>query len=168
MRWMPSFGKTPDTYQETKRMNIDIPLETHVERRFAAPPERVFRAWTTPGELCQWFRVDTTSACRCEVLDVRAGGRYAIQMTGAKGVRTVSGEYLEVSPPNRLVFTWLWDGHPDEKKTVVTIQIEPTSDGGSTLALKHARFPDQNMADEHKKGWTMIFGTLAGWLEAKP
>ncbi|MBI1290560.1 SRPBCC domain-containing protein [bacterium] len=145
-------------------MFIDLPLETTVRRTFAASPDRVFRAWTTASELTQWFCPDPKVPCECRELDPRVGGHYSLTVVGSKGPRTVSGEYLEVTPPSRLVFTWLWDGHPDTKLTTVTLTFERTAEGGCALTLHHARFPDQNMADEHRKGWTALLSTLAGSL----
>lgn len=145
---------------------INMPLEAVVRRRFNHPPERIFRAWVTPSEVCQWFRVDPSATCECVELNASPGGRYSFRMGGSMPARMVSGEYLEVVPPSRLSFTWLWEGHPTEKTTVVTVTLEPAAGSGTDLTIRHSRFPDQNMADQHAKGWNGTLDMLGLHLES--
>ena len=143
---------------------INMPIEAVVRRRFSHPPERIFRAWVSPNEICHWFRVDPKATCECLELNSTPGGRYAFRMGGIMPARLVSGEYLEVQPTSRLSFTWLWEGHPAEKSTVVTVTLEPAPGNATDLTIRHTRFPDQNMADEHGKGWTKTLDMLEALL----
>ena len=65
----------------------------------------------------------------------------------------VTGTYQEVSPPQRLVFTWKWETEPQHGETLVTIEF--LDRGGKTeVILTHERFPSETARDEHHKGWT--------------
>jgi uncharacterized protein YndB with AHSA1/START domain len=78
----------------------------------------------------------------------------------------VSGEYVAVEPPHRLVFTWLWDGETAE--TLVTVELT-TTDAGTRLLLTHERFADDDAGREaaknHAQGWDDCLDRLPGWLE---
>ncbi len=128
-----------------------------ISRALPAPPDRVWRAFTDPAALAAWFwpeRFATTAET-----DVRVGGRYRIDGPGAG--MAVSGEYVSVEPPNRLAFTWRWDGEPEE--TLVTLELVATGDG-TRLALTHERFSDDADRDNHAKGWSDCLDRLPGWL----
>src|SRR6516225_322534 len=86
-------------------------LGIELQRRFRASPERVFRAWTQPVALREWWCPPGWIAGDIEV-DLRVGGAYRIAMTRPAGGApvAVSGQFLEVDPPERLVYTWCWEG----------------------------------------------------------
>jgi uncharacterized protein YndB with AHSA1/START domain len=74
-------------------------------RNFDAPPEKVYRAWTEPELLVQWFAPLPWTTSRVEQ-DVRPGGNCLIVMRSPEGVENPNpGIYLEVVPNDRLVFT---------------------------------------------------------------
>jgi uncharacterized protein YndB with AHSA1/START domain len=135
--------------------------ELRITRVLAAPPERVWRAFTDSAALSAWFwpeRFGTTVEA-----DVRAGGRYRIDGPGAG--MAVSGEYVAVEPRSRLVFTWRWDGEPDE--TLVTLEFRPAP-AGTELVITHERFADDADRDNHAKGWADCIDRLPGWLARVP
>ena len=80
-----------------------------IKRLIAAPRERVFKAWTDPVEFAKWWGPHTFTAPVVE-LDVRPGGKIVVHMQGPKGSPwekpyPMGGEFREVSPYDRLVFT---------------------------------------------------------------
>ena len=124
-----------------------------ITRRFAAPREAVFNAWTDPGELTQWFGPAGVRVRDVEV-DLRPGGHYSMMFTGSHGIHSVSGVYSEVKPPERLVFTWIWgDGEIAGVEMQVTIDFEETKDGGTLLTLTHERLPTPLAREHHEQGW---------------
>jgi uncharacterized protein YndB with AHSA1/START domain len=128
-----------------------------LRRTLSAPADRVWRALTDPAALEAWFWPDRFSATA--ETDLRVGGLYRIASTAAG--MAVSGQYIAVDPPHRLVFTWRWDGEADE--TLVTVELRPAA-AGTDLLLTHERFIDDTQRDEHAKGWSDCFDRLPGWL----
>ena len=95
---------------------------------FTASPgrsPRVFRAWTEAADLYRWFAPADDYGIRIAELDLRPGGRYHFEMTAKNGEQfQVSGTYREIHPPERLVFTWRWQGWGKEQEdSLVTIQF---------------------------------------------
>lgn len=128
-------------------------------RRFAAPRERVFDAWTDPLLLSRWWAaLQGWETSRAEV-DLRPQGRYLLSMhDGASGaVHTVVGEYVEVRRPERLSYTWTWDGEPEEMRgsehTLVLVEFAEEGDG-TRVDLTHGGFADERIRDLHGEGWT--------------
>jgi uncharacterized protein YndB with AHSA1/START domain len=75
-----------------------------IHRRLPAPIGEVFRWWTEPDLLCEWM----TPIGNVEAdIDLRVGGALRIVMKGDGRVIEHTGEYLEIDPPRRLVFTWV-------------------------------------------------------------
>lgn len=122
-------------------------------RVFAAPREKVFRAWTEAGELTKWFHPSAEYTTRVRDLDLRAGGIYRIEMLHQGGkISTVAGTYKEIKAPEKLVFSWRWEEKPDVEETLVTVEFR--SLGKSTeVVLTHERFTSENDRAMHAQGW---------------
>jgi len=74
-------------------------------REFDATPEKLYRAWTQPALITQWFTLGTWKAVKAE-MDVRPGGANLITMRGPDGAEFPNRDvYLEVVPNKRLVLT---------------------------------------------------------------
>ena len=134
-----------------------------LRRVVAAPRAAVFRAWTDPDWLRQWF--GGGSALRAD-LDVRVGGEYRIEMKSNLGAGRVFGTYLEVEPPERLVYTFCWDALPVRiPETRVTVEFHER-DSATEVVITHERQPSRRVRDFHQWGWTQSLDSLAGMLEA--
>ena len=115
------------------------------ELEIAAPPEVVFAYFTDPGRMVEWMGVSA-------LLDPRPGGALRID---ANGRDVVVGEYLELDPPRRLVFTWGFDG--DGRATGagssrVEVVLEPEGGDGTRLTLSHHDLPP-SARPSHAQGW---------------
>jgi uncharacterized protein YndB with AHSA1/START domain len=100
--------------QQARRATITTPTdrEIYIERVFDAPRDRVFAVYTDPELIPEWWgpRGGTTIV---DTMDVRAGGGYRFVMRGPDGSETAfRGTYREVSPPERIVQTFEWEGMP--------------------------------------------------------
>lgn len=100
--------------QSTVKATITTPSdrEIHCERVFDAPRDRVYAAYTDPALIPEWWgpRSMTTAV---DVMDVRTGGSWRFVMRGADGGETgFRGTYREVTPPERIVQTFEWEGMP--------------------------------------------------------
>ncbi|MCW5750733.1 MAG: SRPBCC domain-containing protein [Alphaproteobacteria bacterium] len=129
-----------------------------LRRRYVAPPEKVFQAFTDPLMLVGWLGGGDVTPELAET-DPRPGGRYRIVMHGAAGERhEVGGVYREVLPGRRLVFTWAWISTP-ERQSLVSVDFMP--DGtGTILTLTHEQFFDEAARDRHHVGWTSSLDKL--------
>ena len=129
-------------------------IALRLTRRFAAPRERVFDAWTTAEALKRWWCPPGWEPERIEV-DLRAGGAYYLGMRQLDGdsVASIQGRFLEVRRPDRLVYTWRWhgafEGMPETRVTVEFRSIE----GRTDVVLVHENFPDVRLWQRHRSGW---------------
>jgi len=132
-------------------------------RRIKATPAKVYAALTKPDELMRWWRPDAGPALRAEA-DVRPGGRFHIVFRTEDGEEHGSrGEYREVVPGERLVFTWERETLK-EPASVVTIVLRSIAEG-TELTLTHTGFPDEAERDDHRDGWSGAFDHLEALLE---
>jgi uncharacterized protein YndB with AHSA1/START domain len=149
---------------------IDDPHVLRMERLFDAPPERIFAAWTDPVVLRRWWAAEPGWTTPEATTDVRVGGSYRLSMQDTRGkVRSVAGEYLEVDPPRRLVYTWAWEAHADAEQpgepTIVTVEFVP--EGSSTrVVLEQRRFPEASQKAMHEHGWRGCLDSLERALSA--
>jgi uncharacterized protein YndB with AHSA1/START domain len=131
----------------------------------AASPERVFQALTDGNDVMRWWGSDDTYRTTSWSADLRAGGRWRAEGKGKGGDFVVEGEFIEVSPPRKLVQTWKadWDGRAT---TTLTYRLEPTAIG-TLLTLRHEGFvgrPESCL--NHGRGWEQVLGWLTGYLPA--
>jgi uncharacterized protein YndB with AHSA1/START domain len=131
---------------------------THV---FDAPRELVFKAWTDPKQVAQWWGPHRFTNPVCD-LDVRPGGAIRIHMRGPDGtVYPMTGVYNEVVEPERLVFTSAAldaDGNPMfEVLTTVTFAEQ----GGKTKQTMRAR-----VIRSTAEAAPYIKGMEAGWTQS--
>ena len=129
-----------------------------IKRTFQAPREKVFRAWTEPEEMKRWCAPTEEYETRAEV-DLRVGGKYRIEMKHPSGsVHTAIGEYREVEPPSKLVYTWSWEDGTVED-TLVTVEFRDLG-SATEVTLTHDLFPTDEWRDKHSQGWTGCLGRL--------
>lgn len=114
---------------------VSLPSGTQIliTRVFAAPADRVFRAWTRPELIERWWagrrgRVTSTT------VDLRVGGRWRYVMETHSGFEVAfHGEYLEVAEGVRLVYTEVYEGRRDAP-AVTTVTFEE-ADGRTTVTV---------------------------------
>ncbi len=128
---------------------------TVVEReiKIAARPETVFAFFIDPARLVRWKGKQAD-------LDPRPGGIYRVDLNGRDVVR---GEYREIVPYSRVVFTWGWEGGssplPPGSSTVEVVLV-PDGDG-TIVRLTHRDLPDADSAAQHAAGWDHYLARLA-------
>lgn len=142
--------------------------ETTLELRqlVPAPREKVFAAWTDPEQLKKWFGPNEAFQVPEASVDLKVGGRYRIQMLAPDGgVHTAHGEYLEIQAPEKLVFTWGWEGNADfPKNTRVTVKF--VARGQETeVQLSHELLPNADAKRLHSEGWTGSLERLGKFLQ---
>jgi uncharacterized protein YndB with AHSA1/START domain len=137
-------------------------------RVFDAPRELVFRVWTKPEHLAQWWGPSDFTLPHCEQ-DFRVGGKYRFCMRAPDGTdHWVWGEYREIAPPERLAFTWHRedaDGKPFNQ-SVVTVTFDEVDGGRKTkLTLHQAVFWTVDDRDAHRGGWSQCIERLGAYVE---
>jgi uncharacterized protein YndB with AHSA1/START domain len=134
-----------------------------VETRIAASPETVFEFFTDPDKMVQWMG-------RSADLDPRPRGGFRCDINGRD---VAAGEFVEVDPPRRLVFTWGWDvAEPVTPPGSSTVEVLLAPDGGGThLRLIHRDLPSVESTKKHRHGWehyTERLATAAAGSDAGP
>ncbi len=124
----------------------------YLTRTFHAPPERVFDAWTREEHRLRWA-CPQGAILESAASDLRVGGRHRLVMKVEGGSHTAYGEYREVAPPHRLVYTWDWEEEDQRMgETLVTVEFVPVAEG-TEVRLTHSGFPDRHSTEGHGQGW---------------
>jgi uncharacterized protein YndB with AHSA1/START domain len=126
-----------------------------VEREIAiaASPETVWELLTDAQEAVKWMGQSAE-------LDVRPGGTYRVDVIPGNVAR---GEFVEIDPPHRLVYTWGWEeGVSPVSPGTSTVEFELTPDGeGTLLRFRHFGLPSAEAAESHAHGWDHYLDRLA-------
>jgi uncharacterized protein YndB with AHSA1/START domain len=140
-----------------------------IDRVFDAPRELVWKAWTDPAQASRWMGPHGFTATHLEQ-DLRPGGAWRTCLR-----RDVDGEelwhggvYREVAEPERLVFTFAWDG-PDGRpgpETLVTVLFAEHGPGRTRMTFRQGVFDTAANRDGHRGGWSECFERLASHLAA--
>ena len=126
---------------------MDAATDTTVyERTLAidASPETVWEFLVDPEKLMRWKGINAD-------LETQPGGIFRCEVIPGHIAR---GEYIEIDKPNKLVFTWGWDGSEDVPPGSSTIEIELASAGdGTSLRFVHRDLPNAEAIASHAHGW---------------
>jgi uncharacterized protein YndB with AHSA1/START domain len=123
-----------------------------------ARPETVFRFLVEPELMARWIG-------RAQFATAEEGGLFDVQFTFGSG-HTATGEFTEISPPERLAFSFGWDGYDTfpPGRSLVKIELRPQA-GGTVLTLKHSGFPKATgpgfAPDNHGDRWSHYLVRLA-------
>ena len=104
--------------------------EIRIERVVAAPRDRVWRAMTDPALVAQWW--GRGNKVVLEKFEPVRGGHWRIVEHGPEGQHGFEGRFREVTPPERVVQTFEWDGMPGHV-IVEQITLEDLGDGRTRL-----------------------------------
>jgi uncharacterized protein YndB with AHSA1/START domain len=130
-----------------------------LQRRVPGSPERAFAAWTEPGLLARWM--SPFGSAEAEV-DLRVGGAFSIVMHGPGQEIRHTGTYLEVEPPNRLVFSW-HSPYTGLEPSRVSVTLLASGTDETELTLVHDHLPP-GQVESHQGGWGQILDHLAALL----
>jgi uncharacterized protein YndB with AHSA1/START domain len=126
---------------------MDAATDTSVYERtltIDASPETVWEFLVDPEKLMRWKGINAD-------LDAKPGGIFRCEVIPGHIAR---GEYVEIDKPNRLVFTWGWDGNEGVPPGSSTIEIELAAEGdGTSLRFVHKDLPNAEAVASHAHGW---------------
>lgn len=139
-----------------------------IERVFKAPPEKVWKMWTTPEGIAQWW-VPSAAQMGYEMtvqkMDLRVGGQYALVIANEKHTLTNRGTYTTIQSPRQLAWTWHYDIFlgPDEKPYDVPIRVtfERTPTGGTKMTFKQGPLASPGFTKGSQQGVEQNFTYLA-------
>jgi uncharacterized protein YndB with AHSA1/START domain len=144
-----------------------------LKRILNAPQERAFLAWTSPEHIQQWMRPEPGMLVPFASMDLRVGGKFRLQMKKPDGEYfTAVGEFREVKPPERLVYTWDWEkdgsgkefGAVEGKPSLITVEFLKRGER-TEFVLTHSRFTTVQSRDSHAGGWDKIATGFAQFVE---
>ena len=138
-----------------------------LRRTYPAPRDKVFRAWTNAEAVKQWFPPPGYEAGPTTI-DLRPSGAYRWGLRKLPDGEPFfsTGKFVEIDPPRRLVCTWRWSSAPESMETILTVEFQDRG-GGTEVVIRHERFPDVNMRNEHEQGWSHCLDQLAKFLKKK-
>jgi uncharacterized protein YndB with AHSA1/START domain len=122
-----------------------------------ASPAEVYEYFTRPEAIVLWMGQTAR-------LNPTPGGEFAVDVNGAR----IRGRYLELEPPNRLVFSWGFsesDALPPGASTVEVILSSES--GGTRVDIRHVGLPDAE-AEQHASGWPHFLAQLAAARTRSP
>jgi uncharacterized protein YndB with AHSA1/START domain len=119
--------------------------EVRMTRLFNAPRQLVFEVMSKPEHVKQWWGQlgEGYSVPVCEI-DLRVGGKWRFVNRHPKGEACFYGEYREISPPGRIVFTEIFEQYPDVVSVVTT---ELSLEGTKTRLTATVKYPSQAVRD---------------------
>ena len=136
-----------------------------ISHYFSQSPEKVWQAWTDPAIVKSWFGSDPNGTVLDASLDVRLGGRFEVTFQNADKTQfTCTGEYKEIEPYQKLVFSWAWKDRADVQE-LISIVFQ-AKENGTTIFFEHANI-DPATTHGYESGWKSTFEKLERTLKAK-
>ena len=109
-----------------------------ISRVIKAPCPLVFKAWTEPDQMAQWFSPEDVK-CKSVVADVKVGGAFRIHMISKKKDHIAVGKYKKIVSEKRLQFTWQWEAYAMlGEQRVITVELSKTWAKPRVLLTLHA------------------------------
>ena len=130
----------------TRSAKVTLPTDTQIliTREFDAPKHLVWKAYTTPELVARWWAGERGTVTSAEI-DLRVGGSWRYVMVADKGFEVAfHGEYREISEPDRLVNTEIYEGAPEGVGVITTTFTE---EGGRTTMSQLCEFGDRKVRD---------------------
>jgi len=142
-------------------------LSLEIRRFIRASRDRVYAAWTDPVQLKMWFGPENVQT-RDLMADARVGGAFRWDCTDPEGKEvTISGEYRELQPGRKIVFTWRLEEDEDwaNHRSLVTVEFSDR-ESGTEVRVTHEKLPNEASRDDHKQGWKSVLDRLEKFVSS--
>lgn len=141
--------------------------EIRIEWRFHASREKLFRAWMSADEIAAWFAAPpfvVTDAAWAP----REGADWQVDFRSPDGwTYREAGSFLEIRPPEKLVFSLTQIGLPDPgPETIVSVIFEAVSEAETLMRFRQTGFTSIALRDGNEEGWRGCFSALESHLHA--
>jgi uncharacterized protein YndB with AHSA1/START domain len=142
-------------------------LRLSAEKDFTVPVEHLYKAWTTPEDLKQWWKPSGNQLKTVE-LDIQEGGKFKYEFEGKDSQITllITGEYQEVKENEKLAYSWNWSVpanvvEPSEHELIILFF---TDGEGSKIKVTQENFQDEESINPHQEGWEKALNDLQEYL----
>jgi uncharacterized protein YndB with AHSA1/START domain len=144
----------------------EVRLGLTITRVLAAPRERVWREWTEPEAFADWFGgPDAEVPLDTVAMDVRPGGAWRATMRYERREIRWTGEYREVDPPERLVFT-ITDRPGEDDRELVVVALTDLGDGRTEMVVEQHGRMSAAAYDAARNGWGGFLDRMTERAEA--
>ncbi|GAC1654950.1 MAG: hypothetical protein NVS9B12_05810 [Vulcanimicrobiaceae bacterium] len=136
-----------------------------LRRKYNAKRDRVWKAWTDRNEMMAWHAPEGASVV-AYTSDLRIGGAFRLTMLQPGGETYVAkGAYREITPPQKLSYTWIWeeDAPEEEHETLMTIEFNDLGQA-TEVVLTHENLASIQSRDRHTVGWNEVLDKLTAQL----
>ena len=142
-------------------------FDLRITREFEAPPELVFEQWSNPENVSYWFAPDGFTVTSCDFRPEQ-GGSWQVVYTSPSETCTEQGDFLEVDPRKRLVFTLsqLGSNGVTVSESLVVVVFEATATG-TRVHFHQSGFETARRRDDHVIGWGQCFDKMSDSLAAR-
>jgi uncharacterized protein YndB with AHSA1/START domain len=143
------------------KLKTSTERELVITRVFDAPRELVFRMWTDPKHMARWWGPRDYPAVSVD-LEARPGGRWRHCLRSVETGADLwhHGEFHEIAPPHRLVFSFAWEEDGERgMENIVTITFAEQN-GKTLMTFRQAPFQSDGERDGHHGGWSSAFDRL--------
>jgi uncharacterized protein YndB with AHSA1/START domain len=165
MRWWSR--RCAPSRAESPLATYDRWVQLHLVRLVPAPLDAVWGALTDPAAIAEWWGPEGF-ACPNVEWDPQAGNPYRIAMQPPEGeLFHLVGEFREVTPPRRLVFSFVWEPPaPDDRETTAALSLEERGEG-TEVQLHQGWFATEERRALHEGGWTDSLDHLEALLRRR-
>ena len=143
----------------------DDKTSLEIKRVIHASRDCVYTAWTDPAQLKEWWGPEGVETIDF-VNDVRVDGKYRWELRTREGEEmAVFGEYRELVPGKKIVFTWKWDDDEtwEARNSIVTVEFSDC-EGGTEVRLLHRLLPSEESRNRHNQGWNSVLDRLEQFI----
>lgn len=135
-------------------------MKITVETRIAATPTEVWRAWTTPADICQWNAASADWHTTAASVDLREGGAFSSRMEAKDGSMgfDFAGTYTKIEPERRI--------EAEFGGRQLVVEFLPEGDGVRVRETFDAE--DTHPEEMQRQGWQAILDRFARHVEGKP
>ena len=146
-------------------------LKLKLQRIIDTTPDELFDAWLSPDVLAQWFKPEAGFVWDdCQINPTETGVfRFTLISDDKQHHHIITGHYIDLDEPNMLSFTWSWElPQKGVRDTICSIIFSPISyhPDQTELTVLHSGFANQEIYDEHLKGWVNCLDALAAYFSS--
>jgi uncharacterized protein YndB with AHSA1/START domain len=137
--------------------------QVSIQKQFSASRDELYKAWTEENQLKQWWRPMDKELVSVEN-EIQEGG--TVVYTFSNDLK-IQGEYKEVQPGQRLVYSWIWELPEDShhKCEYLLTVLFNNKDNGSELQVTQENFKNEHSIQPHQDGWEQALENLTAFLD---